>query len=166
VLRSAGLWRALLHRSRSDWPVVLAAGVLLLCATILLAAGAVYGDVVALGGLRQAILAAPPAERAVIVGSTATPADVGSMDGVVSGAATQVLGAAGGEVGLVVRSGGFVRAGTDPENPAGLIRLASYRGMDAHASLVSGNWPMAGRDPIEAVLSEGAATALRVGVGD
>ena len=56
MLRSAGLWRALLHRSRSDWPVVLAAGLLLLCATVLLAAGAVYGDVVALGGLRQAIL--------------------------------------------------------------------------------------------------------------
>ena len=166
MLRSAGLWRALLHRSRSDWPVVLAAGVLLLCATILLAAGAVYGDVVALGGLRQAILAAPPAERAVIVGSTATPADVGSMDGVVSGAATQVLGAGGGEVGLVVRSGGFVRAGTDPENSGGLIRLASYRGIDAHASLVSGNWATAGRDPIEAVLSEGAASALSLGVGD
>ena len=30
------------------------------CATVLLAAGAVYGDVVALGGLRQAILDAPP----------------------------------------------------------------------------------------------------------
>ena len=59
MLRSAGLWRALLHRSRSDWPVVLAAGVLLLCATVLLAAGAVYGDAVALGGLRRAVLAAP-----------------------------------------------------------------------------------------------------------
>jgi hypothetical protein len=166
VLRSAGLWRALLHRSRSDWPVVLAAGVLLLCATVLLAAGAVYGDVVALGGLRRAVLDAPPANRVVVVGSTATPADVGSIDGVVSAAATQVLGAGGGEVGLVIRSGGFVRAGSDPDDPAGLIRLASYRGMDAHATLVAGHWPTSGRDPIEAVLSEGAATALSVGVGD
>jgi hypothetical protein len=166
VLRSTGLWRALLHRSRSDWPVVLAAGVLLLCATVLLAAGAVYGDVVALGGLRRAVLAAPPADRVVIVGSTATPADVGSIDPVVSGAAREVLGAAGGEVGLVIRSGGFVRAGLDPEDPGGLTRLASYRGIEAHADLIAGRWPAAGHDPSEAVLSEGAAAALALGVGD
>src|SRR5215218_10687800 len=80
LLRSAGLWRALLRRSRSDWPVVLAAGLLLLCATVLLAAGAVYGDVVALGGLRRAILEAPPASRVVVVGSTAARSDVAGMD--------------------------------------------------------------------------------------
>jgi len=165
VLRSAGLWRALLHRSRSDWPVVTAAGVLLLCATVLLAAGAVYGDVVALGGLRRAILAAPPADRVVVVGSTATPADLGSIDPVVTAAATQVLGAAGGEVGLAIRSGGFVRAGSDPGDQTGLTRLASYRGIGAHAQLVAGRWPTAGHDPVEAVLSEGAATALKIGVG-
>lgn len=166
MLRSAGLWRALLHRSRSDWPVVLAAGMLLVCATVLLAAGAVYGDVVALGGLRRAILDAPPASRVVIVGSTATPADVGTIDDVVTDQAAEVLGPGGGEVGFVIRSGGFVRTGLDPEDPGGLTRLASYRAIERHAHLLSGRWPADGHTPFEAVVSEGAATALGATRGD
>ena len=117
MLRSAGLWRALLHRSRSDWPVVLAAGLLLLCATVLLAAGAVYGDVVALGGLRQAILDAPPANRVVVIGSSAAPADVNAIDDVVTSEAKEVFGSAGGEVGLVATSSGLAPQGADPIRP-------------------------------------------------
>lgn len=166
MLRSAGLWRALLHRSRSDWPVVLAAAMLLVCATVLLAAGAVYGDVVALGGLRRAILDAPPASRVVIVDSTATPADMGALDEVVSAQAEEVLGAGGGEIALVIKSGGFVRAGLDPEDPGGLTRLASFRAIERHAQLVSGRWPTEGQTPFEAVISEGAARALGATIGD
>jgi hypothetical protein len=165
LLRSAGLWRALLHRSRSDWPVVLAAGLLLLCATALLAAGAVYGDVVALGGLRQAILDAPPPDRVVVVGSTASPADVGAIDGVVTAEATEVLGGGGGEVGLVATSGGFAPAGIDPNDQSALTRLASYRGIANHAALVQGAWPVGGSTPIQAALSQGAANALGATVG-
>src|SRR5262245_22102089 len=80
LLRSAGLWRALLHRSRSDWPVVLAAGFLLLCATVTLAVGAVYGDVVALGGLRQAVFDVAPQDCVVVIGSSAAPNDVQAID--------------------------------------------------------------------------------------
>ena len=166
MLRSAGLWRALLHRSRSDWPVVLAAGMLLVCATVLLAAGAVYGDVVALGGLRRAVLDAPPASRVVIVGSTARPADVATIDEIVTSQATEVLGSGGGEVGFVIRSGGFVRTGFDPDDPGGLTRLASYRAVEGHAQLLAGRWPAEGQTPFEAVVSEGAATALATKLGD
>src|SRR5262245_52312916 len=166
LLRSAGLWRALLHRSRSDWPVVLAAGLLLLCATVLLAAGAVYSDVVALGGLRQAILDAPPADRVVVIGSTAAPPDVAAIDDVVTAEATEVLGAGGGEVGFAATSGGFVREGADPEDQSALIRLASYRGIANHAALVDGAWPTGGASTIEAALSQGAAAALGLAPGD
>jgi hypothetical protein len=166
LLRSTGLWRALLHRSRSDWPVVLAAGLLLLCATVLLAAGSVYGDVVALGGLRQAILDAPPANRVVVVASTAALADVAAIDETVTNAATQVLGSGGGEVALVATSGGFGPAGVDPNDQSALIRLASYRGIQDHATLVDGAWPVAGKTPTEAVVSQGAATALKASVGE
>ena len=165
LLRSAGLWRALLHRSRSDWPVVLAAGALLLCATVLLAAGAVYGDVVADGGMRRAILDAPPQDRVVIVTSTAGPAEVAAIDEAVTDHATEILGTGGGEVGLVIRTGGFVQAGLDPDDPGGLTRLAAYRAIEDHATLVDGRWPEPGGDPFEAVLSEGAAEALDAATG-
>ena len=42
---------------------VLAAWLLLLSATTLLATGVIYGDAVASGGLHRSILAAPPATR-------------------------------------------------------------------------------------------------------
>src|SRR3954452_4637941 len=149
LLRSTGLWRALLHRSRKDWPVVLAAGLLLLCATTLLAAGSVYSDVVALGGLRRAILDAPPANRVVVVGSSATPVDVGRIDDIVTGEATAVLGEGGGEGGFVAASGGFAPPGTDAADQAALVRLGSYRGIDDHAALVEGEWPAPGETPIQ-----------------
>jgi hypothetical protein len=145
--------------------VVLAAGALLLCATSLLAAGAVYGDVVALGGMRRAILDAPPQDRVIVIGSTARPADVGSIDDIVTDQATEVLGPGGGEVGLVMRTGGFVQAGLDPDDPGGLTRLASYRAIEQHAMLVDGRWPVAGESPLEAIVSEGAAEALDATLG-
>ena len=166
LLRSAGLWRALLHRSRSDWPVVLAAGLLLLCATVLLAAGAVYGDVVALGGLRQAILDAPPANRVVVIGSSAAPADVNTIDDVVTSEAKEVFGSAGGEVGLVATSSGLAPQGADPTDQAALVRVASYRGIADHAALVDGAWPAAGSTPVQTALSQGAAAKLGLKIGD
>ena len=165
MLRSAGLWRALLHRSRSDWPVVLAAGLLLLCATVLLAAGAVYGDVVALGGLRRAILEAPPASRVVVVGSNAARADVVGIDDTVTRETREVLGSGSGETALVIRSGGYLRAGFDEDDPGGLTRLGAYRGIENHAALTTGRWPAEGKTPLEAVVSEGAATTLAIEPG-
>ncbi len=165
LLRSAGLWRALLHRSRSDWPVVVAAGALLLCATVLLAAGAVYGDVVALGGVRQAIADAAPADRAVSVTSTATSGDVGAFDDIVTAQATEVLGPGGGEIALVIRTGAFVPSGATDDS-GGLVRIASYRAIEQHAELMDGRWAVPGKEPFEAVLSEGASVALGAGVGD
>jgi hypothetical protein len=166
LLRSAGLWRALLHRSRSDWPVVLAAGLLLLCATTLLAAGAVYGDVVTLGGLRQAILDAPPQHRVVVVGSSASPGNVNAIDEIVTAEATEVLGDGGGEIGFAAISGGYVPAGVEDDDQSQLIRFGAYRGIADHAEIVDGAWPAPDAATIEASLSEGAAAALGLGVGD
>ena len=163
MLRSAGLWRALLHRIRSDWPVVLAAGLLLLCATTLLAAGSVYGDVVALGGMRQAILDAPPEHRVVVISSSAAPGDVGALDDVITEEATEVLGDGGGEIGFVATSAAFERR---QAADAPLVRLGAYRGIADHAELIEGAWPAAAGEPIEGALSEGAAEALGLGVGD
>ena len=161
MLRSAGLWRALLHRSRSDWPVVLAAGLLLLCATVLLAAGAVYGDVVALGGLRQAILDAPPPDRVVVIGSSAAPADVGAIDDVVTSEANEVFGV-GRRRGRARRDARrLVPQGADPTDQAALSGSASYRGIADHAELVDGAWPAAGRAASRgARCPQGAAAAL------
>lgn len=167
MLRTVGLWRAVVHRSRADWPVVAAAFVLLLSAVSLLATGALYGETVALGGLRQTVLAAPPADRAIVVRTSAGPADIGALDAAVAGDLTTALASSGGEVALVERSGSLAPAGmgTD-EARTHLTLLASYPGMAGHATLVGGRWAEAGHIPVEATLSEGAATALGLRIGD
>ena len=157
----------MVHRSRADWPVVAAAFALLVCAIGLLATGALYGDTVALGGLRQAILAAPPAERVVVVGTAAGQADIDSLDDTVRGQLADALTASGGEIALVANSGSLAPTGLDTEAARErLTSMASYEGLERHADLTAGRWAEAGRQPVEATLSEGAATALGLGLGD
>ena len=115
MVRTVGLWRAVVHRSRADWPVVAAAFALLVCAIGLLATGALYAETVALGGLRQAVLAAPPAERTVVVRTAAAPADVAAIDAKVRGELGATLAATGGEIALVGGSGTLAPEGMDAD---------------------------------------------------
>ena len=64
-LRQAGLLRTVAKRSRSDWPLVLAAWMLLACATTLITAAATYSESVAVGGYHRTIEASPAASSAV-----------------------------------------------------------------------------------------------------
>ncbi len=167
MVRSVGLWRAVVHRSRADWPVVTAAFVLLVCAVGLLTTGALYGETVALGGLRQAVLAAPPADRAIVVRTSAAPAEVAALDRTVFDHVGGSLSTVGGEVDLVVATDSLAPAGMDTDTARGhLTRLASYAQLDRHADLVAGRWAGPGHEPLEATLSDGAAAALGLGIGD
>ena len=167
MVRSVGLWRAVVHRSRADWPVVTAAFVLLVCAVGLLTTGALYGETVALGGLRQAVLAAPPADRAIVVRTSAAPAEVAALDQTVFDQLGGSLSTVGGEVDLVVATDSLAPAGMDTTTARGhLTRLASYAQLDRHADLVAGRWAEPGHEPLEATLSDGAAAALGLGIGD
>ena len=167
MLRSVGLWRAVLQRSRSDWPVVLAAWLLLLCATTLLATGALYADTVARGGVRRALLEAPAGDR-VILARTTVPraAEVESRDEPVRAALADSIRETGGEVATVLRSGSFADAAVDPDAVNLLTVLAAYQGIERHAQLTGGVWPQPGATPVEAALPESAAAALGLDIGD
>ena len=167
MVRTVGLWRAVVHRSRADWPVVAAAFALLLCAIGLLATGALYGEAVARGGLRQAVLAAPPAERTVVVRTAAAPADVAATDAGVRDQLVTALAATGGEIALVGSSGTLAPEGMDADAARDhLALIASYENLDRHATLAAGRWAVAGGRPLEATLSEAAAASLGLGLGD
>lgn len=101
------LWQTALHRSRAEWPVVLAAWLLLVSALTLLAAGTLYAQTVALGGLRGAILATPPVSRPASVRGTASSLDVERQDAAVAPVLSGALGLTGGEVALIARSDSF-----------------------------------------------------------
>jgi hypothetical protein len=151
---------------RTDWPVVAAAWLLLLCATTLLTAGTLYGDAVALGGLRAAMAEAPAADRAVVVSVTTRPGGAAAIEAGIRGELEHILALTGGEVAQVATSASFADASVDPGEVTALLAFASYEGIDRHATLVDGRWAEAGGAPQEVTLSEAAAGAIRLEVGD
>ncbi len=145
---------------------MLAAGLLLLAATTLLATGSLYTDTVALGGLRRTIVDAPPPDRAILVSTTLVPADLERVDAAIEAELRRAMAVTGGDVHRVVRSSSYADASIEPGSVTGLTLFASYADIADHASLVEGTWPVAGAEVIEAVLSEGASIGLDLGVGD
>lgn len=166
MFRSAGLWRAVVQRIVADRLIVLAAALLLLCATTLLAAGVIYGDAVALAGLRRTLVEAAPADRGVSVTASASVANLPGADSAAVGALSSSIGSRGGEVDRVVTSGPFARAGTAPGDTSNLTALASYEDIERHARLVAGRWPEPAATPTETTLSEPAAHELGMIAGD
>ena len=80
------LFRSILRRSFADWPVTLAAAVLLLTAATVVAADGLYADVVTLGGLRRSIDQAPPDDRNVLISMRAAAAELEERDGILRSA--------------------------------------------------------------------------------
>jgi hypothetical protein len=165
ALRSTGLWRTVIARLRADWAVVAAAWALLICATTLLTAGTLYGDAVALGGIRAAIAAAPPAERGVVVKAAAVASGVAALDAPVRTELERIIARTGGEVVAVTRTEPFARITTDPVAVNEVLTFGSFQGIEGHAELVDGRWATAGAARQEATLSEGAASTLGLLVG-
>ena len=165
LLRSLALWRAVIHRMRADWAVVLSAWVLLVAAATLLTAGTLYADAVALGGLRTALGHAPVASRSIRVTFSARASDAAGLDKVVRDESTALVDVGGG--GYVCRlaeSGPLGFAADDPATAKRITSLVTRPDIERHATLTAGGWPTAGAR--QAALSVGAATALGVGPGD
>ena len=198
-MRSLGLWRAVVRRVRADRPVVIAAGLLLLCATTLVAAAVLYGDTIAIGSLRHALADAPPADRAISVRTTVTSAEAATVEAAIADELTRTLGPSGGTVSPIAWSGPYgiavdgstgaaptvaapglpgtggvtsgsadVPASTGAAAQAGseITLFAAHDDVGRHAALIEGRWARPGVDPVEATLSEGAARALGLAVGD
>ena len=161
-----GLAGAVIQRSLADWPVVLAALLLLISATTLLATGVVYGDAVATSGLHRALLAASPAERAIEVALSTDPDDLESLDGAIRPELDRAMAAAGGTVVRVIRSGSFANAAAGTTDVRDLVQLESLDGIEGLSTLVDGVWPTAGGSPLQATVSDLAATQLGLGIGD
>ncbi|HEY7970981.1 MAG TPA: FtsX-like permease family protein, partial [Candidatus Limnocylindrales bacterium] len=161
-----GLAGAVVQRSLADWPVVLAALLLLICATTLLATGVVYGDAVAAGGLHRALLDEPASGRSVAVTLTADPAHLADVDAVVRPALADAMATTGGDILRAVQAGSFANAATPADQVTDLTILESLDGIESQATLVDGAWPQAGGTPVQATTSDAAAAALGVHVGD
>ncbi|HTS14707.1 MAG TPA: FtsX-like permease family protein, partial [Candidatus Sulfotelmatobacter sp.] len=167
VRLAASLARTIVRRVRADLPFMVAVWLLLTSGVTLVASSVLYGETVALGGIRRSIEAAPAADRGVEVETTSRATTVASLDAGIRPLLQTALGQGGGEVVLALRSGTYsiVPAGQPAASPE-LVVLGGYAGLDAHASLVAGAWPQPGQQPQEATISQGAAAALGLRLGD
>jgi hypothetical protein len=161
-----GLAGAVVQRSLADWPVVLAAWLLLVFATTLLATGVVYGGAVASGGLRRALAAGPPQARAIDVSLTANPDILDELDRTIRPEMERAMAATGGDVSRVIRSGSFADPAIPAANVEDLVQFQSFEGFERRATLAAGAWPQAGRDPVEATISDVAAREMGLAIGD
>jgi hypothetical protein len=165
-LRQLGLLRAVVRRSRSDWPLVLAAWLLLACSTSLITAAVTYSESVTLGGFRRTIEASAPATNAVRVHANLPGGSLAAADAAVKPAIRETLGSVAGQTDLITATNSLSLAGVDASDESRQIRVGSYGEIAAHSTLTSGRWAAAGATPVEATLSVGAASALGLATGD
>ncbi len=159
--------RVVLQRSLADWLIVAATWLVIVCATTLLAIGVLYGDAVALSGLRQTLAAEPADATTIDVLMRVEPGELASVDDVVTRQSRRILGWTGGELARTIRSGSYDLGGAiaDASETDVAIFEAADRLVD-HATIVEGSWPTSNAEPLEAAVSIGAATELGLAVGD
>jgi len=159
--------RVVLQRSLADWLMVVATWLVIVCATTLLAIGVLYGDAVALSGLRQTLAAEPIAATSIDVRMRVAPGQLDTVDDAVVGQLRRILGWTGGEQWRHIRSGSYgLSDAVAAASESDITVFAAADELTDHATIVDGAWPAGGADPLEVALSTGAASALELAVGD
>ena len=158
--------RVVLQRSFADWLIVAATWLVILCAATLVAVGVLYGDAVALTGLRRLIAEQPPTATSVVVEMRAPADELEAAETAIEAQAGRILRATGGELISIAQSETYALPEQPSADVTSLATFASYVAIDDHASLVDGAWPAAGADPMQTAVSRSTAEALGLAVGD
>ncbi len=158
----SGLAQLAARRVRADAARLVGVWLVLVVATSLIATGVQYADAVATASLQRALVEAPGSSRGTSVSVTAVPAETTAFDTAVRPVIAAAVGSSAPVV-LVARSSSLIPVPSSSGGP--LVVLGGYEDLAAHARLTAGRWPESGQQPVEATLSEGAAKALGVGVG-
>ncbi len=162
-------WRLSLRRTRNDWPIVAAAWIITLLATVLFAAGPIYTSAAALGGLRQTLADAPPAESSVQVSVYGKPADIAGLNAAVQSDLQAALAPLRTSVIRDGRASATLALPTQPDSQGrDQAVLGFLDGLPDHATLAAGTWPQATSpgDPLQVALISAAASQLHLSVGD
>ena len=158
--------RVVLQRSFADWLIVAATWLVIVCAATLVAIGVLYGDAVALTGLRRIIADQPTTATSVVVETRVAADELEPVESVIEAQAGRILRWTGGELISVGQSETYAL----PEQPdpewTSLAVFGAYAGIADHADLASGAWPVAAAEPMETALSRAAADSLGLAVGD
>lgn len=156
----------ILKRARSDWLVLAAALLTVLMASALLAAGPIYSDAVTLSTLRQTLQSAEPDEVNIAIEIGGLPPQFSSLDEAVSGALGAELEDVGTSVNRIISVGAFELPTQTSTEKTDIVEFRYLEGIERHASLSSGRWPVASAGSIEISISEPVSELLDLGIGD
>lgn len=158
--------RVVLQRSFADWLIVVATWLVILCATMLVAIGVMYGDAVAKTGLDRLIAAQPATATSVTVEMRTSPAELPDTEAAIGEQVERILRWTDGERLTFLRSDTWRLPEADDAELTPLAVFGSFDGIENHAELLDGSWPDDGAEPMQAALSQPTADALGLGVGD
>jgi hypothetical protein len=164
VLKSA--WSVVARRALADKALLLAAAAAILVATMLVAAGPIYADSVTVSAARASLARAELRDVNIQLSARV---DSGSIDETAA-VVGQELDAALAEIGY---ASAFRITSDSYQLPEGLggspTTLAVFRWYDdhlAHTTLLEGEWPVAGGDPIQVAIPGEVGASLGIGRGD
>src|SRR5262249_10872311 len=153
----AASWSIVLRRARADWLILAVAGLTILLATTLLAAGPIYTDAVTLSGLRRSLHDAPVAEANVEVVSSIGVRSYPVVDRVVTNRRREAVAPIGATILRQGRSDSFALPGQAANNVRDLAVFSFIEGIEQHATLVAGTWPAESGAPYQVALPVPAA---------
>ena len=160
-------WRVSLHRTRADWPIVAAAWLIVLLAATLLAAGPIYSSAVSLAGLHRVLDDADAADANIEVTARLAPAEAGDALDDVRAALERSFSEIGVDVVASGRSDSFALPGQEADQVRDLAILGFLEGVEEHATLTAGAWPVAARDgPVQVSVLDLTAESLGLAIGD
>ena len=159
-------WRVSLHRTRADWPIVAAAWLIVLLAATLLAAGPIYSSAVSLAGLHRVLDDADTSDSNIEVTARLSPADAALALERVTAELRRSFGQVGVDVVEAGRSDTYALPNQDPEQVRDLTVLGFLAGVEDHASLVSGAWPVTDPGgPVQVAILDQIGEELGLAVG-
>ena len=158
--------RVVLQRSFADWLIVAATWLVIVCAATLVAVGALYGDAVALTGLRRLIADQPPTATSVVIEMRAAADELEAVEAAVEAQAGRILRTTGGELVSIGKSETYALPEQPSRTVTSLAVFGSYAAIADHANLVSGAWPSGDGEPMETAVSRATADALGLEVGE
>lgn len=162
----AASWSIALRRARADWLILMVAGLTILLATTLLAAGPIYTDAVTLSGLRRSLHDAPVAEANIEVLSSIGVRSYPAADRLVTARLREAVAPIGATITRQGRSDSFALPGQAGDNVRDLAVFSFIEGIEEHATLVAGAWPTTGAEPFEVALPATTAEYRGYHVGD
>ncbi|MFI6600427.1 FtsX-like permease family protein [Nonomuraea sp. NPDC050536] len=146
-------------RAFSEPLLLLAAFGSILLATTTLVALTMYASSIADIGVRRTMETATPTQKAATVSTSVSAETFPRFDQAVRAEVARAYGGAPAQITTSFRSDSYTMPGQEGRKTPELLRFGSYEGLDQQAELISGSWPKAGGDVVEAAVSLPAASA-------